>query len=112
MRSDLAQVFTEQVDIQCTTDDALRLKPLRLVNPMGVTRGQLVRPTGARPHRHAQNLLDMIEEIVPIPVELEEQGEQRMPVGGQPLLKICPFPLICLVFGPQGFQSGTQAAQR
>ncbi len=38
----LVQVLAEQVNVQCTADDLLRLKPIRLVAPMAILGTQFV----------------------------------------------------------------------
>ncbi len=82
-----AQVLAEQVDVQRTADDLLRLKPIRFVDAMLIQLAELVGAIGPGLRRGREHLLDVVEEVVSRSVELIEQPEKRTPVFVQPQLR-------------------------
>jgi hypothetical protein len=109
MLAEAAEIFAEQIHVQGAAHDPLRLEPIGLILSAQVQAAQAVVSFRPRPDSRGQYLADVVEEVVPLSVQLQEDREKRRPVMLQPRVKFASLGLVDLMCSPDFFQLRTKS---
>ena len=95
MRPQPRQVAGKEVDVTYAAEHLLRLEPRAVGFARSVKCFQVGRPRQRQPGGRLDDLFEVIEEVVPSPVEVMQQPEQPLELrfepdfDGPPLFRVC-----------------------